>query len=185
MSDPRAGMDPLEQIIQDPGGTPPGEAVIEETSRRAPAETLGERRGDEDEPKSSEGSRAMLERIAELERELASTRERLGEAERRGEIDRLLLESGAVDLEIGRVMTEQLIREMRLDDAAEAVEALRRSKPLLFERPRGAAGIASSVMTRATENAGAGPSLESLAAEAAESGGRRELARYLRARRGA
>lgn len=137
----------------------------------------------------------LIARVAELEMALKEKSERLAEAERRYEVDRALQAAGAVDLEIGRLMAEALIREMRLDDAEEAVEALRARKPFLFGGAGGhghgfgaevgpgvGAGIQSSLMSP-----GGGPrpgsTLETLAEEARLSGGRRELARYLQARR--
>ncbi|MEM7622250.1 MAG: hypothetical protein AAF235_03515, partial [Planctomycetota bacterium] len=64
-------------------------------------------------------------RLAELERALNDSNEQLEQANRRYEIDLLLSGAGVVDIETARVMTENLISDMQVDDVAEAIEALR------------------------------------------------------------
>jgi len=120
-------------------------------------------------------------RVAELERELGEAQARLRAASRRNEVERVLSDAGVVDIETARVMTENILSEMQIDDVAEAVEQLRERKPFLFVE-RGGVGIASSVMSGAPRGAAA-PALDELAESARASGDRSELIRYLQARR--
>lgn len=118
-------------------------------------------------------------RLAEAEASLAQAREALDAAERRHQIDLLLIESEAIDLEAARLLTELSVSQMESKDAASAVADLKRRKPYLFRRmaTRTPAGAAMSAA------AGEGWPLEEAAA-AARSGDRGALLRYLRARRG-
>ncbi|MAY75641.1 MAG: hypothetical protein CMJ31_13180 [Phycisphaerae bacterium] len=137
------------------------------------------RDGDDDAPPLDPAAR-----IAELERELAQSRERATQAERRHEIDRALALAGAVDIETALVMTENVLARSQSDDVADAIATLRREKPFLFTPLATAApsSIGSSVMSgeRPRDDAA---TLSDLAHAARTSGDRRELARYLRARR--
>lgn len=140
----------------------------------------------EDEEEQEAPSVAALEaRIAALEAELAESEARVVATERRYEIDRVLADAGALDAETARVMTETFIEQMQLDDVAEAVELLRERKPFLFSR--GSAAVPPGLPSGASAGAAASPGaadLEDMAEEARSSGARRELLRYLRARRG-
>ncbi|MHC4995013.1 MAG: hypothetical protein ACYTGQ_08175 [Planctomycetota bacterium] len=123
-------------------------------------------------------------RLREVEAECRTAREALEEAEgalasaeRGREMDRLLVEAEAVDLEAARLLTEASVMAMDEEDVALAVEDLRRRKPYLFGR-RSSGGGAMAARGRA----GAGEAEE--AAEAATlSGSRCDLLRYLRLRR--
>lgn len=115
-------------------------------------------------------------RVAELEAALGKAREALDHAERRHAIDLELLRAGVVDMDVARLMTELAVAGMDKADVAHAVADLRRRKPFLFRRvPQ--PGLMGPLM-----DAGGGER-ESLAREAAETGDRRTLLKYLRARR--
>lgn len=121
----------------------------------------------------------------DLQRDLEQTRKRLGEAdalitrlERRQRIDQLLAESEVVDLEAARLLTESAIEQMDEPDIDAAVDDLRRHKPYLFGRS----------MLSGTPTMGAGGSVGTdtvgeAQSQAATSGHRRDLLRYLRLRR--
>ncbi len=134
---------------------------------------------------------AVAARLAEAERRLADTERLLRRAERRAEIDRLLLDEGAVDLESARLVAESALdaAEARGEspDAPQAVRALRERKPFLF-RPREAhrphRGDASAVGGLMRPHALAPDPVAQLAEAARASGDRGALLRYLRARRG-
>lgn len=135
-------------------------------------------------------------RLAELERALNDSNEQLEQANRRYEIDLLLSGAGVVDIETARVMTENLISDMQVDDVAEAIEALRGRKPFLFsghdQAGTGVAGpgmaglgaMGAGVMGVGVAARSPAASLDAIADDARTSGDRRELLRYLRARRG-
>lgn len=115
-------------------------------------------------------------REAELEAALGKAREALDHAERRHAIDLELLRAGVVDIEVARLMTELAVAGMEKADVAHAVADLRRRKPFLFRRVP-----VPGLMGPLTETGGG--ERESLAREAEETGDRRTLLRYLRARR--
>lgn len=115
-------------------------------------------------------------RVAELEAALGRAREALDHAERRHAIDLELIRAGVVDMDVARLMTELAVAGMEKADVAHAVSDLRRRKPFLFRR-----GTSPGVMAPLAEALGG--ERESLAREAAETGDRRTLLRYLRARR--
>lgn len=115
-------------------------------------------------------------RVAELEAALGQAREALDHAERRHAIDLELIRAGVVDMDVARLMTELAVAGMGKADVAHAVSDLRRRKPFLFRR-----ATSPGVMAPLAE-AGSGER-ELLAREAEETGDRRTLLRYLRARR--
>lgn len=133
------------------------------------------------EPRVGEGAdrvAALESKLAELSATLAGAREALDAAERRHAIDLELVRHEAVDLETARLMTEAAAANLAAKDAARAVAELKRRKPFLFRRS--AAGVGMSPETPARANGHVGV----LAEEAAGSGDRRALLRYLRAKRG-
>lgn len=146
-------------------------------NRRVPlSELLRERRRAQD----AEARATQLEqRVTELEGALTEARETLDSVERRHRIDLALMESDAVDLETARLLTEMTVSQMPDADVDAAVNELRRRKPFLFgARPP---AISSAAMGG---YASSGLSAAEVAAnEAAASGDRRALLRYLRARR--
>jgi hypothetical protein len=128
---------------------------------------------------AEQAARALDAKVREVEASLAAAREALDSVERRHRIDLALLEEDAVDLETARLLTEAAVSRMPERDIAAILADLRRTKPFLFRgRPR-AAGAAM-----APAGAPSDP-LEDLASDAARSGDRGSLLRYLRARRGA
>ncbi|MDX2116298.1 MAG: hypothetical protein SFZ24_11865 [Planctomycetota bacterium] len=130
---------------------------------------------------ASARAEALAARVAELERTLAETREALDSAERRHRIDLALIEAQTVDLESARLLTEMTVSAMPEPDVERAVAELRARKPFLFRQSRRHPGAA--VVASAREP---GPdAVERAADEAARTGDRGALLRYLRARRGA
>ena len=124
--------------------------------------------------------------LASLEGELSVAREALDHAERRAQIDLMLLEAEAIDLESVRLLTELAMNNAGGSaDPAAAVADLRRRKPFLFRTSdppsssRFSATLSPSSRTTATSAA-----LDHAAEEAALTGNRAALLRYLRARRG-
>ena len=120
----------------------------------------------------------LASRLAEVEDVLDHTRDALESAERVRRIDAALISSGAVDLDAARLVTEATLSGDESVDIEAAVAELRRTKPFLFRtrRPR-----TSTAMGGRPLQAGSG--LEDAAREAARSGERGALLRYLRARR--
>jgi hypothetical protein len=136
-------------------------------------------------PGGAPGDGALRERVLELERELAGAHEALDSVERRHAIDLALLEAEAVDLETARLLTELAVGRMASPDVGAAVSEVRRSKPFLFRAPAGrgtarepGAAMGPRGVVGAVDRAGAA------AEDAAASGDRVALLRYLRARRG-
>lgn len=127
---------------------------------------------------------AQLEaRIASLEADLASARDAIDHAERRHQIDLALIEERAIDLESTRLLTELAVQQMPAKDVRAVVADLRRRKPFLFEpapRARALPGPMSPAPRTSPELA----AIEHAAEEAATTGDRNALLRYLRARRG-
>jgi TolA-binding protein len=120
---------------------------------------------------------AMQGQLDELQAELAESREALVQAEKRRRIDQLLTEAEAIDLPAARLLTEAAVEQMSDGDVADAVSDLRRHKPYLF-RQRGTSGGSLSPRPRHAHG-----QVDEAAAEAANSGDRRDLLRYLRLRR--
>lgn len=130
-------------------------------------------------------AQAAEQQIESLEGEVNHTQQQLHEAqqcitalERRQRIDELLIEARATDLEAARLLTEVAVQQMEEPDVAMAVDDLRRHKPYLFcttnneRRSTMAAHVDEQHMTA-----------QSAAQQAANSGDRRDLLRYLRLRR--
>lgn len=117
-------------------------------------------------------------KLREAEAQLAHSRREIGRLERQQKIDRLLAESGAIDLEAARLLTEAAVEGMDEPDVEAAVEDLRRHKPYLF-RQRGPLRLAMGPRSPS----GWQERAEDAAAEARMSGNRRDLLRYLRLRR--
>ncbi len=126
------------------------------------------------------------QQLEQLNTELGDLRTKLTEAdqvitalERRQQVDALLMEADTVDLEAARLLTEQAVLMMDEPDVTMAVKDLKRHKPYLFRR-RTEAG--SSAMAPTIETPGHDPA-ELAAQDAARTGDRRDLLRYLRVRR--
>lgn len=133
---------------------------------------------------------ASLEgKVNELVGTLARTREALDAAERRHQIDLALVEADAVDLETARLLTEVAVGQMDDRDVELAVRELRQRKPFLFKggakAGSGPARASRHVGAMGARSAAQAPAaLKNFANEAAATGDRAALLRYLRARRG-
>ncbi len=166
------------------GGACEGPASAREKSVPLAEAIRLRRRAQEAEAKAGE----LSARVGELERLLAQAREALDSVERRRRVDLALLEADAVDLESARLLTELALGQMERPDEAVAVGELRRRKPFMFRTRRGQSGGAigagggGTAMSARTRQA-ATDSLLNLAEEAARTGDRRALLRYLQARR--
>jgi hypothetical protein len=120
------------------------------------------------------------ERIDELEQQIAEKDQLIRDLEQREQIGNLLREADAIDVDAARLLTEATLAAMDQPDIERAVADLRRTKPYLFRvRSRPVAGQSPRGV--------AAPSCEDRAAqaasEAAVTGHRRDLLRYLRMRR--
>lgn len=117
-------------------------------------------------------------RAAQLERQLAETRETLDAAERRRAISEGLAQAQALDLETAALLTEAAVAQMAEADVGAAIADLKRRKPFLFRQaPRPGA------MSPAPRAAAPRDTLADAASAARDSGDRRALLEYLRLRR--
>lgn len=125
------------------------------------------------------------QQFEQMQRDLEQTRRQLAEAdalvtrlERRQRIDQLLAESDTIDMQAARLLTESAIEALDEPDVEAAVADLRRHKPYLFGRASlaGAPTMGADGMTEADV-------VSTAQREAATSGHRRDLLRYLRLRR--
>lgn len=164
-------------VIEDPGRAAAGGAG-DDGEARVSEEVVWKARAQEAEEKLA----ACEQRIEALEGELESAREMLSGVERRSEIELALTESGTIDLETARLLTEASIASMDDPDIAVAVRELRARKPYLFGK--GTTAASSSVMGTMSAPS-EDEEIGSMADRARGSGDRAELLRYLRARRGA
>lgn len=157
------GKDPLDDPqIQ----APDGPVATEDTAWR--------RRAQEAEALAAE----LRERLEAAERDLGAAREAVDACERSRRIDGALREADAVDLETARLMTEAAVAGMEDPDIALAVRDLRAAKPFLFRRQAGGGGTQAAL----ARDSG-GDALERALEEAALTGDRAALLRYLRLRR--
>lgn len=118
----------------------------------------------------------LEQRVADLEARLAAARESLTQSERRRDVYRLLVESGATDAQASSALVMERIAGVAEPDLADEVRALKRRKPGLFNRT----SPPSSMGGRESDPP---PSPAETAATDARSGGRAALLRYMRARR--
>ena len=121
----------------------------------------------------------MHRRVAALEESLHQSQATADRLERRRAIDAMLLDADAIDLDAARLLTEAAVEQMDEPDVKLAVDDLRRHKPFLFHRDP-LAGL--SAMGPRHDHAMHDPA-QSAAAEAASTGDRRDLLRYLRLKR--
>lgn len=178
-----------ETVPMDINHTPEGGATLEEPSGQE--EAAAQR--DEKLVPVSEAKRyrkraqAAETTLADLQRELQAKetvvqeqQELISGLQRHQQIDDLLVEAGAVDLETARLLTELSIQEMDEPDVEQAVEELRRRKSFLFRQSPASSGALSP------KEPGDSPldgRLTRAASDACESGRRQDLLRYLRLRR--
>lgn len=136
--------------------------------------------------KRAQAAEATLE---ELKAQLAENQEQIRRSEvlieslqRRQEMDEILVEHDAVDLETARLLVEQAIAEGDAEDVASAVAELQQRKPVLF-RPRKAVQATAQAPREINGRTLRQESLERAASAASETGERRDVMRYLRLRR--
>lgn len=120
----------------------------------------------------------LRQRYDDLQQSLAEAEFQVALTERRRQIDQMLIESDAIDLEAARLLTEATIEQMDDADVELAVEELRARKPYLFRRSATCSGGSLSPHPRRNGH----PASEAAEA-AAVTGDRRDLLRYLRLRR--
>ena len=164
------------------GGTQDGVpgAEAEGTAVRDPRERGDGQRGDLNEAEE----RDLEERLREAEAELASLRAELASVQRSRELERLLRDAGALDLEMAATMAEALVAQRVAAGESgfgltAAVGELARTKPFLFGAVSGSGSGAGAMSAAPT----GGSELARAASEAKSSGDRRLLLRYLRLRR--
>lgn len=121
---------------------------------------------------------------AALATQLSQSREALDHAEKRHQIDALLTEADTIDIESTRLLTELAVQQMPGKEVREVIADLRRRKPMLFRAKRTSTS-APGPMSPTSRTAPGEADLEDAAEEAALTGDRNALLRYLRARRGA
>jgi len=117
-------------------------------------------------------------RIATIDEQRA----RIDSLTRARELDERLIEAGAVDLETARLLAQRAIDESEDDDPEAAIEAIRARKPFLFRTHFRGSGVLGPRPRNEQERAQI-DQVERAAADAAESGRRQDLLRYLRLRR--
>ncbi len=116
--------------------------------------------------------------LQDTQAELEQVRQTMDKLERRQHIDALLADADAVDLEVARLLTEMAVEMMDEPDVKLAIEDLRRHKPYLFrQRLVGASAMPARGHDTADHQS------QQAAEQAAVSGDRRDLLRYLRLRR--
>jgi len=118
-------------------------------------------------------------RLGEVSAALSQAQRALASEQLRRQIEVELVQAETVDIETARLLTEAAVSQVQTPDVAGAVAQLRAKKPFLFRAKKAPAS--------ATGGAARAPSpteLVEVAAQARQSGDRRSLLRYLRARRG-
>ncbi len=118
--------------------------------------------------------------LEEKKTEVLEQQQVISDLQHRQQIDELLIEANAMDLETARLLTELAIQEMAEPSIEQAVDELQRRKPFLFRRAAPASGALSP---REEGNAPLERRLGLAAAEACATGHRQDLLRYLRLRR--
>lgn len=123
----------------------------------------------------------LNERLEQLQGELGEAHQTVEHLERRQQIDALLAEADAIDIEAARLLTERAVEQMSEPDVQLAVADLRRTRPYLF-RHRSTDG--SGAMAARFGSTDSPPAVAEQAAQrAVTSGDRRDLLDYLRLRR--
>lgn len=140
--------------------------------------------------RAAEQARALADEVAALRQTLAQTREALDAAERRHQMDLLLIEAEAIDLESARLLTDIETTRGQGQGVARAIDQLKRTKPFLFRshdahRPSAARPFAAPSAAMSPAPRRGASELEGAAQDAARTGDRAALLRYLRARRDA
>ena len=135
-------------------------------------------------------AQAAEQQLDEIKGQLQDTRVELSQAkqtvdalDRRAQIDQLLTESDALDLEVASLLTEAAVTMMDEPDIKLAVEDLKRHKPYLFRSKRTGEASPVSPMAGHPPRSNVGRTQRNAADRAAATGDRRDLLRYLRLRR--
>ncbi|NJL31008.1 MAG: hypothetical protein HC898_04920 [Phycisphaerales bacterium] len=102
----------------------------------------------------------------------------LARLERKQRIESELAEEEALDVEAARLLTEAAVQQMREPDVRLAVADLKRHKPWLFRQRQVAGAKAMPARQQRMDK----PQVEQAAEQAASTGDRRDLLRYLRLR---
>lgn len=162
-----------QDVPVDAGGVDDGgaKAVIGEAKKYRKRAQAAEKIVDELQQQLS----SSVSRVAELEQVVS-------DLERASRVDQLLIEADAVDLESARLLTAMAIEQMDEPDVAEAVAELKRRKPFLFRAVSRSSGVMGA---RADDVGGVVDAADRAASEAASTGHRSDLLRYLRLRRAA
>jgi len=116
--------------------------------------------------------------LEQLQHQLNQTQQTVTHLERRQQIDGLLADADAVDLDTARLLTERAVAQMDEPDIKLAVDDLRRTKPYLFHHRTPSASGAMAARDDGTET-----QTQAAAERAVSSGDRRDLLNYLRLRR--
>lgn len=117
--------------------------------------------------------------LEELRGELTQSQQALARLERKQRIESELAEEETLDVEAARLLTEAAVQQMREPDVRLAVEDLKRHKPWLFRQRQAAGARAMPARQQRMDK----PQVEQAAEQAASTGDRRDLLRYLRLRR--
>lgn len=170
-----------------PGGDAPSGQQAETPGGRGPVRPDALER--EGEPTGAPREAELVARVAELEAALERAQRELAHRDRQEALERELTGLGVVDLEIGVALAERILENGDEPDAERAAARLRARKPFLFaergaESPARRASSAMAVGAVGAVGDGRYADLEELADGARATGDRRELLRYLRARRG-
>jgi hypothetical protein len=133
----------------------------------------------EERAKAAESAAAQLQgKITNLSTSLDQARSALETAERRRAIDTALAQAHTIDLDAARLLTEAALAEGKSSDIPKAVADLRKAKPFLF-RPAPPQASAMSAAPRPAPT----DELARIADQARQTGDKRALLHYLRARR--
>lgn len=172
----------------------PGEPDPRESPPPGPGETPSEPTGSSGQgttPGTADWksrAQAAEEKASRLEQELAAAtasladaRRRLEASERRVRIDQELARAGTIEAESALLLVERELERNPGIDVAAAVAEVRRRKPVLFGDVATPEKTRHRAMSPATENR---DTTGDIAARARETGDRRLLMKYLRARRG-
>jgi hypothetical protein len=133
---------------------------------------------------SIDGSRESLQRRLDAQQAtIESLQQTIAAMERRERVTRLLRESDAIDVDAAALLTEIAVSQMDTPDVDAAVAELKQARPYLFRAKR--PGNSSGVMAARESDSPRGAAIDRAADQAAESGSRRDLLRYLRLKRSA
>ncbi len=123
--------------------------------------------------------RELHDQLHALQGRLEEADRTIGQLERRSQIDSLLAESKAIDLDAARVLVEHSVSQADEPDVSAVVSELKAKKPYLFRRSVQASG---STMSAKLDDEITEP-LSMAAGRAMRSGDRYDLLQYLRMKR--